>query len=58
MNKLNLKSRAKEQEQESIEFYSNKILNGEYVDISDNIFAKLSEEIREKFIEKKIITRK
>jgi hypothetical protein len=53
-NKLNLKSRAKEQEDEALKYYSDKIINGKYFDLPENIFNKLSDDINIMNIRNKI----
>jgi hypothetical protein len=65
MGKLILKSRAKELEEESIKFYSDKIINSKLYyndgffrfviyDIPDNVFTKLSNTVKLKYIENRI----
>jgi hypothetical protein len=50
-NKIILKSRAKENEEESIKFYSDRVLKGFIEVIPENIFIKLPEKIKTKFID-------
>jgi len=47
---LNLKSRANDQEKQAIEYYSKKIMNGEYEDIPENIIRKLPNEVLSKYV--------
>jgi hypothetical protein len=49
-NKLNLKSRANDQEKQAIEYYTKKIMDGQYDDVPSNIFNKLPNDIKVKYI--------